>query len=390
VEQAVIRLGTWLPFERVPRELAALLGVTVSRETVRRRTEAAGAALVAAETAWAEQWTCTCPWPTTVEAGWYQVSVDGAMVPLIHNEWAEVKTLAIGVLRQERQADGTWDVRATALSYFSRLADADTFRQLAWVESYRRGRPGATRSCAGVDGALWCQRFLDHHAPGAVRILDFAHALEYVAAAGRSVFGADSAPLVAWLDPLRHELRWGTPDRVLAALHALPAVAVPGPDGPHCPRDDALRYLTPRRAQLAYAAFEAAGLPIGSGIGESANKLVVEARLKGSGMHWARANVNPMLALRNAVCSDRWPAAWADLCAEQQRQTHARRAQRCVAKRPPAPEGPVAAASTQAAQRRQVARLPLGRQRERRPAPDHPWRQPFFRRRSQDPTLARS
>jgi hypothetical protein len=28
---------------------------------------------------------------------------------------------------------------------------------------------------------------------------------------------------------------------------------------------------------------------------------VVEARLKGSGMHWARANVNPMLALRQGL-----------------------------------------------------------------------------------------
>jgi len=29
---------------------------------------------------------------------------------------------------------------------------------------------------------------------------------------------------------------------------------------------------------------------------ESANKLVVEGRLKGSGMHWARAQVTPMVA----------------------------------------------------------------------------------------------
>ena len=388
----MIRLGTWLPFERVPRELAALLGVTVSRETVRRRTEAAGAALVAAETRWAEQWARTCPLPAHVAEGWYQVSVDGAMVPLVHREWAEVKTLAIGLLTRQRQADGTWQVHATALSYFSRLADADTFRQLAWVESYRRGLPLASQVCAVVDGAPWCQRFLDHHAPGAVRILDFAHAVEYVAAAGRSVFEADSAPLVAWLDPLRHELRWGDPDAVLAALHTLPAVMVAGANGPHCPRDEALRYLMPRRAQLAYAEFQAAGLPIGSGVVESANKLVVEARLKGSGMHWARANVNPLLALRNAVCSDRWPAAWAEVCAEQQRQAHERRAQRGAAKRPPAP-APTAAAPTApapATQRRQVARLALARHHDGRPAPNHPWRRPFLRRRSRDPTPARS
>ena len=64
------------------------------------------------------------------------------------------------------------------------------------------------------------------------------------------------------------------------------------------------------RAAAEAAEFDAAGYPVGSGMVESANKLVVEARLKGSGMHWARANVNPLLALRSAICSGRWPEVW--------------------------------------------------------------------------------
>ena len=71
-----------------------------------------------------------------------------------------------------------------------------------------------------------------------------------------------------------------------------------------------LEYLEKRREQIRYAEFQAMGYPIGSGAVESANKLVVEARLKGSGMHWARDDVNPMVALRNIVCSDRWEEAW--------------------------------------------------------------------------------
>jgi hypothetical protein len=39
-------------------------------------------------------------------------------------------------------------------------------------------------------------------------------------------------------------------------------------------------------------------------------KNIVEARLKGPGMHWERKNVNPMLALRNAICNDRWREIW--------------------------------------------------------------------------------
>jgi hypothetical protein len=392
VEQAVIRLGTWMPFERVPRELAALVGITIGRETVRRRTEAAGAALVAAERATVERLARTWPAPPRVETGWYQVSVDGAMVPLVHGQWAEVKTLAIGLLDRQPQAEGSWRVRATALSYFSRLAEADEFRRLAWVETHRRGLTLAPRVCAVVDGAEWCQHFLDWHCPDAVRILDFPHAAEYVSAAARSVFGADSAPLVAWLDQQRHELKHGDPDAVLAALRALPAVTVASPDGPRCPRDEALGYLSKRRTQIAYATFQAAGLPIGSGAVESANKLVVEARLKGSGMHWARAHVNPMLALRSAVCSERWDEAWGMIQAEQQRQAAERRAQRCTAKRAakPAPTPPAPEAAPVEQQRRRVARLSLGRRRNGRPTADHPWRKPFLRRRSAETSPARS
>jgi hypothetical protein len=69
-------------------------------------------------------------------------------------------------------------------------------------------------------------------------------------------------------------------------------------------------YLKKRENQIQYPTFQAEGWPIGSGIVESGNKLVVEARLKGAGMHWAEQHVNPMLALRNIICSERWQEEW--------------------------------------------------------------------------------
>ena len=59
------------------------------------------------------------------------------------------------------------------------------------------------------------------------------------------------------------------------------------------------------------------------------HKLVVEARLKGAGMHWKRENVDPMLALRNIVCSDRWAQEWPKVEQRlQQQATHRRKALR--------------------------------------------------------------
>jgi hypothetical protein len=82
------------------------------------------------------------------------------------------------------------------------------------------------------------------------------------------------------------------------ALAALPTI------------QESLSYLEKRRGMLDYAWYQARGYPIGSGSVESANKLVVERRLKGTGMHWARAHINPMVALRTIACSNRWSEAW--------------------------------------------------------------------------------
>ncbi|SRR6266545_3807553 len=99
-------------------------------------------------------------------------------------------------------------------------------------------------------------------------------------------------------------------------------------------RDGAMVYFTKRLAQVQYAAFQAASYPIGSGSTESANKLVVEARLKGSGMHWARAQVKPLVALRTVACSDRWAAAWPSISTRLRAEAEQRRRARWRARHP--------------------------------------------------------
>jgi hypothetical protein len=55
----------------------------------------------------------------------------------------------------------------------------------------------------------------------------------------------------------------------------------------------------------------------------------VEARLKGSGMHWADCHVDPMVALRTIACSDRWEEAWPEI----ERRLRAEVAERAATRR---------------------------------------------------------
>ena len=78
---------------------------------------------------------------------------------------------------------------------------------------------------------------------------------------------------------------------------------------------------------MQYPQYQEQGWPLGSGMVESANKVVVQARLKGAGMHWEPTHVNPMLALRTAACSERWDEAWQDISKEQYTQVSTKRQQ---------------------------------------------------------------
>ncbi len=309
LHEGLVRLGTWMPFARAAAELGWFCGVTVGAATACRLTEAAGAALVGLETAEADRLEREAP-PSREGPRVQQVSADGAMVPLRRGEWAEVKTLAIGEVVATRGPDGVPVVRATDVSYFSRLTDSDTFGRLALVEVHRRGTATAGTVVAPVDGSEWLQGLIDLHRPDAVRILDFPHAVEHLNAAGQATWGIGAPEAAAWLRAQAHELKTGDPDAVLAALRALPTHDAADRAGAIQTRDETLAYLSKRRVQIAYASFLACGFPIGSGMVESGNKNTVEARLKGTGMRWARPSVNPMLALRCAVCNDRWAEVW--------------------------------------------------------------------------------
>lgn len=327
LHEALVRLSTHIPsFAKAARELTWFTGAQLHPDTARQRTEAAGAVLVAYETREAARILREQPAPPCTPDS-LLVSVDGAMIPLVHGQWTEARTLAVGEVQPpEATADGPV-VHTTNLSYFSRRTDSTTFGELATLELHRRGIEAARRVGAVVDGAVWCQSFVDLHYPEAVRILDFAHAAEYLTVIAQTT--GTNGPLLspAQLVELRHTLKHDGPASVLPLLRTLVATQPSNTELSSC-----LAYLESRQAQMQYPDFLADGWPIGSGMVESANKLVVEDRLKGAGMHWAEANVNGLLALRNAVCNDRWDESWKVIEREQRRQVATRRQARCRAR----------------------------------------------------------
>src|SRR5947209_339696 len=243
--QTIVRLGTALPFEQVPELLAFLTGVHVSLETVRRLTEQAGAAQVALEERALAHLEREAP-AVPVGPAQQQVSADGAMVPLLGGEWAEVRTVALGTLTTEEEHEAA---HAHNITYFSRLCSAREFIRQAALPLHERGIETAETVVAVMDGADWLQEFITAHCPDAIRVLDFPHAVEHLARAAQAAFGAGTREASVWLDEWAPKLKTGEPEDVLVAIRRLPmhdedAVTV---------QTQVLGYLTKRRDKTAYA-----------------------------------------------------------------------------------------------------------------------------------------
>jgi hypothetical protein len=387
--------------------------------------EAVGAAYVALQNEQTAELERDAP-PAPAGAARMVVSADGAMVPLLHGEWGEVRTLAIGAVVKrakhgqtkrrrstpaaaagtpqtktpvrsvkktpapktgglaEKEAHAAEEMHTVNISYFSRFTTAEAFTHLALVETHHRGLENAGEVAAVMDGADWLQQLTDYHCPKAVRILDFAHAAQHVAAVAQALWGQNSAETVAWTQQWTESLLAKGPRPLLAELRRLQKL-YPANE----PLSTNLAYFRKRRVQLQYPRFRHQGWPIGSGMVESANKLVVEARLKGAGMHWQRGHVDAMLALRNLLCNDRWEQEWPHIKARLRTKAQHRRFPACQKRLQAAQMQEQAAAL--AAQHAQYVALhpawlvdpqpaqlpdppPPPTPKSAKPARDHPWR----------------
>lgn len=158
--------------------LERLLGVQVSEPTVRRGALRAGALYEARQTAQSQQPAQASRAVPIAEK--LVVSTDGAYVPLLKGAWAEVRTVAIGEVKEEASAAEQASVHTCQVSYFSRMTEAESFGNLAEVEMQRRGVSQAKAVGAVTDGADWIQGFVDLHRPDVMRLLDFPHAAEHL------------------------------------------------------------------------------------------------------------------------------------------------------------------------------------------------------------------
>src|SRR6266436_5220402 len=187
MQEGMVRLATWMPFRQASQELEFFTKVEVNEATIRQTTEGVGAAQVDLQDRRVAEIQAECP-ESPDGPDLQMMSVDGAYIQLVGGEWKEVKTVALGVVNEPVEEKGELVVHTEDLTYFSRMSEARKFEEEALVEIHERGVEKAGKVCAVTDGAEWIPTFVDVHRADAIRILDYAHAMEYVAKVGKAVW----------------------------------------------------------------------------------------------------------------------------------------------------------------------------------------------------------
>jgi hypothetical protein len=234
------------------------------------------------------------------------IGADGVMVPFRpeggqprgKTAWHEIKVGVLARLGSHRTRTGKVLPRLYQRRLVAVLGNIEALKPRVWLEAVRQGIDTAPQVVWLSDGARGLWRLYDERlAASAVGILDFYHAVQYLWKGAAAWLDGRTAQARRWFGWARHRLRHGQPDGVLADL--VEALEVEGlPDSARATLIALHAYLEQHRDHIDYAKYKELGLPIGSGMVESACKWLIQQRFKGVGMGWSEDGFNHLLHLR--------------------------------------------------------------------------------------------
>jgi hypothetical protein len=314
-------LAVFVPFATAARLLGWYCGGVVSPRAVWCWVQAAGHRAMEhlqAELAAVAEGHGPPPEPLTAEAAALPLALgaDGVMVPFRPEggkpsgklRWREIKVGVLARLGQHRTRTGHIVTRLAQRRLVAVLGDIDALKPRLWLEALRQGIGHAPQVVWLSDGGrgLW-RLFEEQFAGSATGVLDFYHAAQNLWKSAAAWLDGRTTKAQRWFVWARHRLRHGNPDGVLADL----AEALDVEGLPNTARDTlttVYAYLERHRAHIDYAKYKELGLPLGSGMVESACKWLIQQRFKGVGMRWSEDGFNHLVHLRLAWVNGRFEA----------------------------------------------------------------------------------
>lgn len=228
------------------------------------------------------------------------LSVDGAMVRSPEMgpkglEWFECRAGVIVPVGDDTHS------AAGDKAYVAGVCSPDSIFDVL-AATWLRGGLANSECGFAADGAIWIWGRVKLYFPNALQILDIYHAGEHVGSAAAAWQGDGSNLAQEWKARARSMLlEPGGQRTILRAL--LSALRCPKSVVDIAELKKEIRYIYGNRHRMNYAAYRAAGWPIGSGQMESSIKQLSTDRLCGGGMKWSKEGADAALCVRAAHLS---------------------------------------------------------------------------------------
>lgn len=231
------------------------------------------------------------------------IMADGSMLSIRTKEGLCWKENKLGLVykdnNQIKRIDGKNII--TEKEYISYLGSVETFKKLLFKTAINNGYGTTKNTIFIADGAPWLWNICDELFPDSVQILDYYHLSENIYKYAKHLFPNDETEIKKWAETALKEVK---EDNIDALIDRLPDIDYSKEENQDIP--NLKGYLLTNKNRVNYKEYKKQGYCIGSGAIESANRKVIQQRLKQSGMHWSPKGGQSIASLRVKYCSDKW------------------------------------------------------------------------------------
>jgi hypothetical protein len=309
LERLAAMTGVLLPFGKGRDLFETLTLVSLSDQTLDKATQAYGAAATRRE----QEWQAVAHDQDELQRRKRKVrkplrlygAFDATKVHtrgVEEHPWRDLKVGAWFEARGKppKKPDGQWRIQAENIHYFADICPASEFGSLMWATGVRQHAQLAQELVILGDGAEWIWKLVAEHFPGAVQILDWFHAAEYLMPVAKTAFSTEEAQN-NWVAQTKQALWDGMIDEAITACLDLVRT-----EDSSDPAFVAARYFDQNRYRMNYPTYRRQGYQIGSGTIESAAKQIGMMRMKVAGAIWNEDSARKVAKARAAFLSNEW------------------------------------------------------------------------------------
>lgn len=294
MERRILDFGVNDTFESVAERWCIHFPTSISSNLVRRVVDRVGLRCEAAHSEEALQ--IACREKPAEPPAMLTVATDGSMLLTREASWKEVK---VGVVArggfippgEERARRRVEDARYVAV-----LGGQPEFKKgMAAALAVERADEVGTVVWLG-DGAAENWTLAAELCPLAVQVLDVPHAVHWAMLCGKALLGEGHCLLPLWEARIHELLDADSPEPAIQEL--MDCLEFASTPDQLAALDDVVGYYRANEKRMRYRIFRASGLPVGSGIVESAHRHVLQVRMKRAGQRWSYVRARRMVRLR--------------------------------------------------------------------------------------------